>query len=145
MSKWGFMIFSCGSNLTTSFVHAYVMCIRMYACVSPKPKINLKSHQESSSVMQHNHISHLEHHQSSPIADDDWWQLMTIVNIWWQLMTIDFSLLSINDYLGYSMCRGDNHPGKNFVPPINTRSSVVELVKLMAWRQASSLMKIPVC
>ena len=71
MSKWGFMIFSCGSNLTTSFVHAYVMCIRMYACVSPKPKINLKSHQESSSVMQHNHISHLEHHQSSPIADDD--------------------------------------------------------------------------
>ena len=47
--------------------------------------------------------------------------------------------------IGCSVCQGDNHLGKNFLPPINTRSPVVELVKLMPWRQAKSLMKIPVC
>ena len=37
------------------------------------------------------------------------------------------------------------YTGHNFVPSINTRSTVVKLVKLMAWRQAKSLMNIPVC
>ena len=35
-----------------------------------------------------------------------------------------------------TFCQGDNHLGKNFVLPINTRSPVVKAVKLMAWRQA---------
>ena len=35
--------------------------------------------------------------------------------------------------------------GYNLVPPINTRSLVVELVKLMSCRQAKSLMNITVC
>ena len=35
-----------------------------------------------------------------------------------------------------TFCQGDNHPGKNFVLPINNRSPVVKAVKLMAWRQA---------
>ena len=39
----------------------------------------------------------------------------------------------------------NNHTGKIFVLPIKTSSPVVELVKLMAWRQAKSLMNIPVC
>ena len=57
-----------------------------------------------------------------------------------------FEILESGRYrIGCSLCRGGNHLGKNFVPPINTRSPVVELVKLMAWRQAKSLMKIPVC
>ena len=42
-----------------------------------------------------------------------------------------------------TFCWEDTPTGKNLVPPINTRSTVVELVKLMAWRQAKSLMNIP--
>ena len=38
--------------------------------------------------------------------------------------------------------RGDNYTGKNFVPPIKTRSPVVKAVKLMACRQAQSPLKI---
>ena len=44
-----------------------------------------------------------------------------------------------------TICRGENHPGKNFVPPIKTRSPVMKAVKLMAWRKAKSLVNIPVC
>ena len=39
-------------------------------------------------------------------------------------------------------CQGDSHTGKNFLPPIKTRSPVVKTVKLMACRQAKSPLKI---
>ena len=32
-----------------------------------------------------------------------------------------------------TICLGDNYTGKNFLPPIKTRSPVVKAVKLMAW------------
>ena len=41
-----------------------------------------------------------------------------------------------------TFCWEDTPTGKNLVPPINTRSPVVELVKLMACRQAKSPLKI---
>ena len=41
--------------------------------------------------------------------------------------------------VGCSTVRIQHKQGK----PINTRFPVVELVKLMAWRQTKSLMKIP--
>ena len=37
-----------------------------------------------------------------------------------------------------TICQRHNYTDKNFVPPINTRSPVVEAVKLMACRQAES-------
>ena len=42
-----------------------------------------------------------------------------------------------------SMCQGHHHTGNELVPPIKTSSSVVEVVKLMPWRQAKSPLKIP--
>ena len=42
-----------------------------------------------------------------------------------------------------SMCQGHHHTGNEQVPPIKTSSSVVEVVKLMPWRQAKSPLKIP--
>ena len=36
----------------------------------------------------------------------------------------------------------NNYTGKNFVPVIKTRSPVMKAVKLMAWRQAKSTLKI---
>ena len=41
------------------------------------------------------------------------------------------------------MCQGHHHTGNEQVPPIKTSSSVVEVVKLMPWRQAKSPLKIP--
>ena len=41
-----------------------------------------------------------------------------------------------------TFCWEDTPTGKNLVPPMNTRSLVVELVKLMACRQAKSPLKI---
>ena len=41
-----------------------------------------------------------------------------------------------------TICQGDNHHSKNFVPSIKTRSPVVKAVKLMACRQAKSPVKI---
>ena len=40
-------------------------------------------------------------------------------------------------------CQGHHCTGNNQVPPIKTSSSVVEVVKLMPWRQAKSPLKIP--
>ena len=42
-----------------------------------------------------------------------------------------------------SMCQGPHCTGNEQVPPIKTSSSVVEVVKLMPWRQAKSPLKIP--
>ena len=42
-----------------------------------------------------------------------------------------------------SMCQGHHCTGNEQVPPIKTSSSVVEVVKLMPWRQAKSPLKIP--
>ena len=44
-----------------------------------------------------------------------------------------------------TICQGDNHTGKNFLPPIKTKSPVVKAVKLMACRQAKSPLKITTC
>ena len=41
-----------------------------------------------------------------------------------------------------TICQGDIHIDKNFVPLIKTRYPVVKAVKLMAWRQANSPLKI---
>ena len=40
-------------------------------------------------------------------------------------------------------CQGHHCTGNEQVPPIKTSSSVVEVVKLMPWRQAKSPLKIP--
>ena len=40
-------------------------------------------------------------------------------------------------------CQGHHHTGNDQLTPIKTSSSVVEVVKLMAWRQATSPLKIP--
>ena len=50
--------------------------------------------------------------------------------------------LNIRLFHWTTICWGDNYTGKNFVPPIKTRSPVVKAVKLMAWRQAKSPLKI---
>ena len=42
-----------------------------------------------------------------------------------------------------SKCQGHHCTGNNQVPSIKTSSSVVEVVKLMPWRQAKSPLKIP--
>ena len=54
----------------------------------------------------------------------------------------DFWTLDIRMFHQTTICWGDNYTGKNFVPPIKTRSPVVKAVKLMAWRQAKSPLKI---
>ena len=51
-------------------------------------------------------------------------------------------ILAVRLFHWTTICRGDTYTGKNFVPPIKTRSPVVELVKLMACRQAKSPLKI---
>ena len=50
-----------------------------------------------------------------------------------QLTTLH-TLVSIGMFHQTTIYRGDNYTGKNFVPPIKTRSPVVKAVKLMAWR-----------
>ena len=41
-----------------------------------------------------------------------------------------------------TICQGDNCTGKNFLPPIKTRSPMVKAVKLMACMQAKSPLKV---
>ena len=40
-------------------------------------------------------------------------------------------------------CKGHHHTGNDQLTPIKTSSSVMEVAKLMAWRQATSPLKIP--
>ena len=50
----------------------------------------------------------------------------------------DKSIVRIRMFHRTTICQGDNYTDKNFVPPLKTRSPVVEAVKLMAWRLAKS-------
>ena len=59
-----------------------------------------------------------------------------------QLSWTKSNKVSIRLFHRTTNCQGDNYTGKNFLPPIKTRSPVVKAVKLMAWRQAKSPLKI---
>ena len=61
----------------------------------------------------------------------------TAHNYTWYMNDMDIRMFHRTTF-----CRGDNYTGKNFVPPIKTRSPVVKAVKMMAWRQAKSPLKI---
>ena len=52
-------------------------------------------------------------------------------------------LVHVKGFQGLTKCQGHHHTGNDQVPPIKTSSSVVEAVKLMAWRQAKSPLKFP--
>ena len=69
-------------------------------------------------------------------SDEKIYTISFIISVW-----PAYSMI-IRMFLWTTICRGDNYTGKNFVPPIKTRSPVVKAVKLMAWRQTKSPLKI---
>ena len=66
---------------------------------------------------------------------------MFYINQW--LMLSDHYQMMNKVFQVLTKCQGHHCTGNNQVPSIKTSSSVLEVVKLMPWRQAKSPLKIP--
>ena len=72
------------------------------------------------------------------------WCLLTTKPLWSIQVDILIRLCNLPlRTIRCSKCQGHHCTGNNQVPSIKTSSSVVEVVKLMPWRQAKSPLKIP--
>ena len=88
----------------------------------------------------------IKDHILSPDIDNDWPMLIYWLTILTDRQLTDWLLndwLLIDWLLRCSMCQEHHHTGNDQLTYIKTSSSVVEVAKLMAWRQATSPLKIP--